>query len=283
MLVTNLSRSAGLAFGTKPNDFEDVVLDCHRAILTYSCPLSHQTSLLQIRYFLTNFLTALSPMWHRSCVTTSETPGVDVFPGEGWPVLQMAGELTPMPVDVARNFSAPRTFHSLVCAQDNSWSVALLFRVVDGEVLFAGATAEGDELHVALRRVLQIKPLRWWQTEAFKTVLGHQLESDDENLYFAVEEADGSSEAFAALEAFRAERGKRPAVGRRRNRITPQLLDEVAQVYREAFDAGTAPTQAVGTHFGIPHSTAANWVTRARRDGQLGPADGTRGGEVAER
>jgi len=67
---------------------------------------------------------------------------------------------------------------------------------------------------------------------------------------------------------------------RRRRVITKQYLAEVAQIYRAAVSEGRPPTQAVAAHFQTSHSSAAKHVHRARQEGELGPAVGTRPGEV---
>lgn len=51
-----------------------------------------------------------------------------------------------------------------------------------------------------------------------------------------------------------------------RRRVTPQLLEEVARIYRENAATG-APTKAVREHFGIQPSTASLYVKRARDAG----------------
>lgn len=50
---------------------------------------------------------------------------------------------------------------------------------------------------------------------------------------------------------------------RARRRVTDTLLEEVAEVYREARPSG-APTKAVKEHFGLATSTASLYVKRAR-------------------
>ncbi|ACZ29624.1 hypothetical protein Xcel_0585 [Xylanimonas cellulosilytica DSM 15894] len=62
-------------------------------------------------------------------------------------------------------------------------------------------------------------------------------------------------------------------------RMSDTHLHLVATTYRQAWSQGEYPTRAVAQHFGVPHSTAARWVMKARENGQLGPADGRRGGE----
>lgn len=62
----------------------------------------------------------------------------------------------------------------------------------------------------------------------------------------------------------------------RRNRVTEELLQDVARVYRAAVDEGRSPVEAVQETFGpIGHSTAARYVKLARDGGHLSPT--TRG------
>lgn len=67
---------------------------------------------------------------------------------------------------------------------------------------------------------------------------------------------------------------------RRRRRVTRDLLNDVAQVYRAAHDEGQPPTAAVASAFQVSHSTAGRWVVEARKAGILGPASGTKPGEA---
>lgn len=58
-------------------------------------------------------------------------------------------------------------------------------------------------------------------------------------------------------------------------------LELVAALYRRAVAAGSPPSRAIATEFGITPSTARKWVQRARARGLLGPALGRRVGEAA--
>ena len=66
---------------------------------------------------------------------------------------------------------------------------------------------------------------------------------------------------------------------RRRNEITPALLQEVADVYRDAVARGDYPAKAVLEHFEakdrpwISTRTVSRWITRARKDGYLEKPD----------
>ncbi|MFF7884320.1 hypothetical protein ACH40F_29125 [Streptomyces sp. NPDC020794] len=63
----------------------------------------------------------------------------------------------------------------------------------------------------------------------------------------------------------------------RRNSVTKQHLQEVADVYRRA---QKAPTKAVAAHFKASHSTAARWVGMARAEGYLGATKRGQAGEA---
>lgn len=64
--------------------------------------------------------------------------------------------------------------------------------------------------------------------------------------------------------------GGHPDAGvQRRRRLTPDHLQEVADVYEKAQKAGEPPTRAVQYHFDVSHSTAAKWVGKARTAGLL--------------
>ena len=56
--------------------------------------------------------------------------------------------------------------------------------------------------------------------------------------------------------------------------ITDELLQEVADIYREALIRNAPPTNAVANEKHVSRPTAGRWVVRARRAGFLGPAPG---------
>jgi Family of unknown function (DUF6214) len=65
-----------------------------------------------------------------------------------------------------------------------------------------------------------------------------------------------------------------------RKRITDDVLQEVARVYREAVAAGEPPTVAVQRHMGRSRSTAGRLVMQARQRGFLGRARARMAGEL---
>jgi Helix-turn-helix domain len=58
-------------------------------------------------------------------------------------------------------------------------------------------------------------------------------------------------------------------------------LEQVAALYRRAVTAGSPPSAAIASEFGITQATARKWVQRARERGLLGPALGRRVGEAS--
>jgi hypothetical protein len=58
----------------------------------------------------------------------------------------------------------------------------------------------------------------------------------------------------------------------RRHRITKQHLHDVAGIYTSAVRHGLPPTRTVAEHYNVAHSTAAKWVSAARRNHLLPPA-----------
>ena len=65
--------------------------------------------------------------------------------------------------------------------------------------------------------------------------------------------------------------------GQTRRGITPQLLDQVARIYKANVDRN--PNKAIELHFGVAQRTAAEYVSRARKRGLLPPT--TRGKKQA--
>lgn len=65
--------------------------------------------------------------------------------------------------------------------------------------------------------------------------------------------------------------------GRHARRITPELLAQVAQIYRDNIKGN--PTEVVATNFGVSKRMASDYVSRARAAGLLPPT--TRGKKQA--
>ena len=54
----------------------------------------------------------------------------------------------------------------------------------------------------------------------------------------------------------------------------PEHYEQVAEIYDEAVEVGDPPTSALAEAFGVPYSTAARWIRRARALGLLPPPRG---------
>lgn len=80
---------------------------------------------------------------------------------------------------------------------------------------------------------------------------------------FAATPEDDAEEESALEDLLRATRR------RRYRRVTPALLERVAQIYRDNLDH--APTEAVRKHFVVSMRTASEYVQRARAEGFLPP------------
>jgi hypothetical protein len=59
-----------------------------------------------------------------------------------------------------------------------------------------------------------------------------------------------------------------------------ELLAHVAETYRLGVLVGQSPTQLVAEQLGMSRAAAGRWISRAREEGFLGPAVGTKAGEV---
>jgi hypothetical protein len=64
--------------------------------------------------------------------------------------------------------------------------------------------------------------------------------------------------------------------------LPPERVQEVAEIYRRAVDAGKSPLQAIKDAYHISRATASKYIKRARKAGFLGPARPGRSGEDIE-
>jgi hypothetical protein len=62
-------------------------------------------------------------------------------------------------------------------------------------------------------------------------------------------------------------------------RVNDEALGIVSVVYRAALEEAKPPTQTLADYLGMPRSTAARWIARARERGFLGPATPGKAGE----
>lgn len=58
-----------------------------------------------------------------------------------------------------------------------------------------------------------------------------------------------------------------------------EKLAHVAATYRFGALVGQSPTQFVAEELGMSRAAAGRWISRAREEGYLGPAIGTKAGE----
>lgn len=157
-----------------------------------------------------------------------------------------------------------------------------------GEMVLGCVQSSHADVDEVIDRLRKYRPITWWKRRAVvEWVLNDASFSFEVPSLGVPWEAHSEAQRMAITEGLiRAEGAIMSAasvpVTRRRDRVTLKLLQEVATVYKEAWAGGNNPTAAVSKHFHKSHSTAARWVGLARKhEGvDLGPADGSRGGEL---
>ncbi|HEY5832454.1 hypothetical protein [Streptomyces sp.] len=202
-----------------------------------------------------------------------------------WPALERAG-----------NVLLPESFTGVAHPDDQSDVVFLCFRTHEGEVQLTTVMSSRSDVPTALDRMRRAAPMDTWKrlciigmARFLATVDPDELAKESaENgwgdLRSSWDEAartwQSQLKGFGRLNAERAE--STSIHRRRRNRITREHLEKVAEAYRKADADGAPPTRAVQQVFATTHSTAAKWVAQARKEGILGPAPGSRGGEISK-
>ncbi|MGQ5580358.1 hypothetical protein [Streptomyces sp. ECR3.8] len=213
----------------------------------------------------------------------------------GWPTQNFINQGR---LERAGNVLLPQSFTLIASNDGKRESVFLCFVVQDGEVKMSAVMSSHSDVHTGLDALRAAAPMEQWKRLAIITMT-HWLATTDPDVaalgpqYTAANKA-ASDDWVEALRAWQAafphldtEEAVKAAgsvpldpAKRRRNRITREHLERVAEVYRNADAAGAPPTRTVQEQFGTTHSTAAKWVSQARKQGILGPPPGTRGGEV---
>ncbi|WP_158920317.1 hypothetical protein [Streptomyces sp. NBRC 109706] len=208
----------------------------------------------------------------------------------------------------------PEFFH-LVIGTEDSWythrssptenpsggecTLFLNFQIFEGEIMMSEARAAYDDIPRVLERVRKvIRPDKWRRLgiHCMTQYLLRFMEeggrpSDDPMIHGWPADSGKTAEAYGwyrpksavdwlerlqehASDAY-AQARDAPSPRRRRNRITDDFLRGVAQTYRMAENMGAPPTREVANHFKAPHSTAAKWVSAARRKKYLPPVAGS--------
>lgn len=147
------------------------------------------------------------------------------------------------------------------------FSTYLGYEVQDGELRLRSVQSTTHDVNEAVRTLQQEKSWDDWKRFALMLLFADEKERSGgtpEEVGEAIRLADGMP------------------VRRTRTRVTQSVLQEVAEVYRRAWESGKPPTLAVREHFHKSQSTAARWVGMARAQGYLGKANGTRGGEAQQ-
>ncbi|MGW3416496.1 hypothetical protein [Streptomyces phaeochromogenes] len=165
--------------------------------------------------------------------------------------------------------------------------------VEEGEVKMSAVMSTLSDVPTGLDRVRRAAPMHEWKRLAIAGMAHWLAVTDPDDLTRVITQVDISGtknwwgpatrawqQQLAGTAESNLENAAEVPVRRKRNRITREHLEHVAQVYRAADALGLPPTQAVQTEFHTTHSTAAKWVSAARKEGILGAALNSRGGEV---
>lgn len=219
-----------------------------------------------------------------------EVPPVFYEARKGWTALGGSVQVTPV---ANRETYIPSHFEMRVQpsdAREGTRETVLLFLAKNDGITLAGVLSEDDEdVTVALKRLTKLGSVDWWKREALDQLAGSaiveesidKMDPDGDRSYRGITEENAASihaETGRRMKEASAQIWGMP-LSRRRNRVTDDLLLQVAKVYRDAWDAGQPPTKAVIAHFHVSPSTAGRWVGMARKiKGGLGPSDGTKGG-----
>lgn len=178
--------------------------------------------------------------------------------------------------------------------EDEDFALFLHFQVFDGELHLSEARSAGVDLPIAYESFRKIVPTRLWKPMGVRLMTSYLTAFMEEGGRPDVDvtPAHGpravsgyetrpsaamrwieklESHAADAYASAREQRPAAPSAKRKRNRITDEFLIEVAKVYLSADKLGLPPTREVANHFAAPHSTAAKWVSSARRKGFLPP------------
>lgn len=187
----------------------------------------------------------------------------------------LSGDHVPM-VEVGR-IRVPQEFETWVHTfhpegnQHADVQIWLMYWVEAGEIRLHAVWSTTHEVDEALAWLREGQPLSEWKRlalinlaadEAHRSIKRH----DDSGQWVGASAKEVVETTQSAIR-----QAYYTPLRRRRDRVTDDVLREVAEVYRDAQAAGEPPTIAVKEHFYKSHSSAARWVGRARQGGFLPP------------
>ncbi|WJD99733.1 hypothetical protein [Streptomyces antimycoticus] len=205
--------------------------------------------------------TGLPPHWHASVWPEGWDFERDYYPD---PELQQVGYVL-----------LPRRFHMVV-----HWPELQDGRSEYGGSLIVGFEVVGEDLEVRELYGVDMDVEKWlgyfikefppdrWKPFAVAEITAF-LGGDEKRKEAATRASTSGKKGVDLRKRKRTDATRKE--GRKRHRLTPQHLEEVAHVYLDAASQGEPPTMAVAEHFGVAHSTAAKWVGKARASGMLEP------------
>ncbi|KQR52299.1 hypothetical protein ASF88_12165 [Leifsonia sp. Leaf336] len=206
------------------------------------------------------------------------------FVSRGWTVVP--GDKTDV-IDVQVGAATyPKRFETYVTstADDFACLVMFLADTNSNDIHLAAVLSSAMDTDDAIDRISSVRPLAWWKQQG---ILGlafskDRVSADDKRDFlgaiFDLDQEEVGREEVS--KEYAKERHPSQSGSQSRRRMSDVFSEEIAGIYRTAWEAGENPTQAVARHYQKPYSTAARWVGESRKRGHLGPADGSRGGET---
>lgn len=208
------------------------------------------------------------------------------FVSRGWTVVP--GDSTEVPDVQIGAATYPKRFETYVTSSADDFACLVMFLsdTVSNGIRLVGVVSPTMDTDEAIERISSVRPLAWWKQQgilglAFPKEDDRPAADDKRELIGRIFELDTEENARTEVsKEYARERHPSRTLTQSRRRMSDGFSEEIAGVYRAAWNAGENPTQAVARHYGKPYSTAARWVGEARKRGHLGPADGSRGGET---
>jgi hypothetical protein len=163
---------------------------------------------------------------------------------------------------------------------DETFAVSLLFSMdqESKDVSLPSLLCFTHDVDVVVSILKKLRPIAWWKRKA---IVEWALRDTSEVAAIITAHSPEDAATLASAGQERVDRVAQLPVTRKRNRVTDNLLDEVAEIYRSAWKRGDSPTKAVAAAKNFSYSHAAHLVGLSRKRGKLGPPAGPQGGEIA--
>lgn len=207
---------------------------------------------------------------------TKKGLGIHTLPG--WSFQPRTSRAEPVGHAQVHQIMVPSMFETFVFTphaqgpEHSDVQIYLMYAVSKGEIKLRLVYSPTHEVDEAIAWLRSDRPLTEWLRIALMDMAASSATAAIPRVNGAGERVGATATEVVRVAQLAIQEAHGTPLRRRRDRVTDELLREVAEVYQAAQAKGQPPTMTVAEQFYKSHSSAARWVSRARKAGHLPPA-----------